>query len=95
MRSKDCRHYSRRELIEVIYELEHRNEKLERKLSKTRKKLNTRSVRLENAGSLAEVAAVISGLFEAADETAQLYLQSVGASSTEDEKSIDILKEGA
>ena len=34
MRSKDCRHYSRRELIEIIYELERREEKLERKLEK-------------------------------------------------------------
>ena len=71
MRSRDCRHYSRRELIEVIYELERRTEKLERRLNKAKRKLNARSLQMENAGSLAEVAAVISGIFEAADETAQ------------------------
>ena len=74
MRSKDCRHYSRRELIEIIYELERREERLERKLEKTREKLRERTVRMERAGSLAEVAAVLSGLFEAADETAARYL---------------------
>ena len=74
MRSRDCRHYTRRELVEIIYELERREEKLERKLEKTRAKLKTRTERMEQAGSLAEVAAVISGLFEAADETAALYL---------------------
>ena len=74
MRSKDCRHYTRRELIEIIYELERREEKLERKLEKTRARLKERSVRMEKAGSLAEVAAVLTGLFEAADETAALYL---------------------
>ena len=58
MRSRDCRHYSRRELIESIYELE-------------------RSVRMEQAGSMAEVAAVIAGLFDAADETAAMYLSGV------------------
>ena len=77
MRSRDCRHYSRRELIEIIYELEHREERLERKLEKARKKLNDRSVRMEQAGSLAEVAAVIAGLFDAADETAAMYLSGV------------------
>ena len=77
MRSKDCRHYSRRELIEIIYELERREERLERKLEKARKKLNDRSVRMEQAGSLAEVAAVIAGLFDAADETAAMYLSGV------------------
>ena len=62
MRSRDCRHYSRRELIEVIYELERRTEKLERRLNKAKRKLSARSLQMENAGSLAEVAAAISGL---------------------------------
>ena len=77
MRSKDCRHYSRRELIEIIYELERREVRLERKLEKTREKLKDRSVRMEQAGSMAEVAAVIAGLFDAADETAAMYLSGV------------------
>lgn len=77
MRSRDCRHYSRRELIEIIYELERRETRLERKLEKTREKLKERSVHMEQAGSLAEVAAVITGLFDAADETAAMYLSNV------------------
>ena len=79
MRSRDCRHYSRRELIEIIYELERREERLERKLEKAREKLKERSIHMEQAGSLAEVAAVIAGLFEAADETAAMYLSEVRA----------------
>ena len=77
MRSRDCRHYSRRELIEIIYELERREVRLERKLEKTREKLKDRSVRMEQSGSMAEVAAVIAGLFDAADETAAMYLSGV------------------
>ena len=77
MRSRDCRHYSRRELIEIIYELERREVRLERKLEKTREKLKDRSVRMEQAGSMAEVAAVIAGLFDAADETAAMYLSGI------------------
>ncbi len=79
MRSRDCRHYSRRELIEIIYELERREEKLEKRLERTRARLKDRTVRMERAGSLAEVAAVIAGLFEAADETAAMYLAGVKA----------------
>ena len=77
MRSRDCRHYSRRELIEIIYELERREERLERKLEKAREKLKERSIRMEQAGSLAEVAAIITGLFDAADETAAMYLSGI------------------
>lgn len=79
MRSKDCRHYSRRELIEIIYELERREERLERKLEKAKAKLKVRSERMAQAGTLAEVTAVIAGLFEAADETAAMYLSGVRA----------------
>ena len=79
MRSRDCRHYSRRELIEIIYELERREEKLERKLEKARTRLKDRTMRMAQAGSLAEASAVIAGLFEAADETAALYLSGVRA----------------
>ncbi len=81
MRSRDCRHYSRRELIEIIYELERREVRLERKLEKTREKLKDRSVRMEQAGSMAEVAAVIAGLFDAADEAAAMYLSGVRSQS--------------
>ena len=95
MRSRDCRHYSRRELIEVIYELERRTEKLERRLNKAKRKLNARSLQMENAGSLAEVAAVISGLFEAADETAQLYLMGIHAQPLAQTTDLDSLEEGA
>ena len=77
MRSRDCRHYSRRELIEIIYELERREVRLERKLEKTREKLKDRSVRMEQAGSRAEGAAVIAGLFDAAEEQAAMYLSGV------------------
>ena len=44
MRSKDCRHYSRRELIEIIYELEKREDRLRRKLKKAQAQLLDRSV---------------------------------------------------
>ena len=83
MRSKDCRHYSRRELIEIIYELERREERLERKLEKAKAKLKERSERMAQAGTLAEVTAMIAGLFEAADETAALYLTGVKTQAEE------------
>ena len=83
MRSRDCRHYSRRELIEIIYELERREEKLEKRLDKAKARLRDRTVRMERAGSLAEVAAVITDLFAAADEPASLYLSGVRAQAEE------------
>ena len=66
-------------MIEIIYELERREEKLEKRLERARARLKDRTVRMERAGSLAEVAAVIAGLFEAADETAAMYLAGVKA----------------
>ena len=66
-------------MIEIIYELERREEKLEKRLERARARLKDRTMRMERAGSLAEVAAVIAGLFEAADETAAMYLAGVKA----------------
>jgi len=82
-------------LIEVIYELEKRMEKLERRLSKAKRKLNERSICMQNVGSLAEAAAMISGLFQAADETAQLYLKTVRAQTQEACGIMGSLEEGA
>ena len=59
MRSKDCRHYSRRELIEIIYELEQREARLERKLEKAKEEMKAGDVLVKPQGKKRDTAMVM------------------------------------
>jgi hypothetical protein len=52
-------------------------EALQRELKETKARLAQREIDIENAGSLAEAALRLSGIFEAADQAAALYLDNV------------------
>ena len=54
-----------------------RNEELEAELKKAKTELRNRAITIENAGSLAEAALQINGVFEAADRAAKQYLRNV------------------
>lgn len=69
----ELRKLRRDELIEIIYELKQENIKLKAE----NEKLRSISIRVENAGSLAEVAGQVSGILSAAQKTADLYLEAL------------------
>lgn len=77
MTDKDLRRMSRRELLELLlYQMEE-NERLRNQLNKANKKLKSRSIIIEEAGSIAEAALKLNGVFEAAQEAASQYLENI------------------
>ena len=77
MKQPDLRSLSRSELLEILIQ---QGEELEALRSQNRQlllQLQDRSLKLKEAGSIAEAALKISGVFEAAQEAADQYLQSV------------------
>lgn len=74
---RDLKKLSRTELLEMLLVQTRRVEELEKKLAEAERALENRKIDMENAGSLAEVAAKMSGLFDAAQETADLYLENI------------------
>ncbi|MBQ7277970.1 MAG: hypothetical protein IJR17_02030 [Clostridia bacterium] len=82
---RDCRKYSRTDLIEIIYELKRREMQKDKLLHQANHRLQTFTLQAESAGSLMEAAARITGLFEAAQETARIYVDSIQQGNTQEE----------
>ena len=77
MTDKELRKLSRAEHLEMLIQQIERNEELEAELKKAKTELRNRAITIENAGSLAEAALQINGVFEAADRAAKQYLRNV------------------
>ena len=82
MNGREIRKFSRKELLELIIKQEKENEELRARLDACEQKLADRQIRIESAGTLAEAALALSGVFEAADEAARLYLENIKGQDT-------------
>lgn len=79
MTDKEWKHLSRAELIDIIYALQRQSEEKDAQLQTMQAALDDRTLRIEKAGSLAEAAISINGVFEAVQATAEQYLDSIRA----------------
>ena len=77
MTDKDLKRLRRDELLEMLIAQSKRTEQLERELEEARAALQSRDIFLEEAGSIAEAALRINGVFEAAQAAAQQYLDNI------------------
>ena len=69
---------SRQDLMEMLIESERHVQQLEKELEETRKQLEDRKIQIEKAGSIAEAALKLNGIFEAAQAAADQYLENLG-----------------
>lgn len=81
MTDKELKHLSRMELIDIIYTLQKQNEQAQALLQKTQAKLEERTLKINEAGSIAEAAVKLNGVFESAQAAADQYLESVQAAN--------------
>ena len=77
MTDKELRHFNRSELLQMLITQGEENRRLKEELEETKKKLNERQLVMDNAGSIAEASLQLSGIFEAAEQAAKQYLESV------------------
>lgn len=77
MTEKELRRLSRRELLEMLITRTMENERLTEELQQARKELSDRKLIQERAGSMAEAALQLNGVFEAADRAAKQYLENI------------------
>lgn len=75
MTEKELHRLSRRELLEMLIARTMENERLKEELQQARKELSGRQLIQERAGSMAEAALRLNGVFEAADRAAWQYLE--------------------
>lgn len=77
MTDKELKKLSRVQLLELLLEQTRRADDLEQQLQNAREQLRSRSIQVEEAGSLAEAALELNGVFSAAQQAADQYLQNV------------------
>lgn len=74
---RELKKLSRADLLELLLEESRENEQLRAQLDEAEQKLASREITLQNAGSIAEAALRLNGVFEAAEQAAQQYLENV------------------
>ena len=78
MTDKELRRLSRGELLEMLIRLTSENEELKRSLDEAQKQLQDRTLLIGEAGSIAEAALKLNGIFDAAENSAKQYLENTG-----------------
>lgn len=73
MNEKELRKLSRKDLLEILLSQTERIETLEKELTKAKKDLANKKIQIEESGTLAEASLKISGLFEKADESIEIF----------------------
>lgn len=77
MDDKKLRKISKKELLEILLSQAKRIEELELELKKTKDKLESKKVAINEVGSIAEASLKLNGIFEVAQLTADQYLMNV------------------
>ena len=77
MDNRELKKIGRKELLEILLSQAKRIEELENELSKTKRKLESKKILIDECGNIADATTKLSKIFETAQETAELYLFNV------------------
>lgn len=77
MTDKDLKRLRRDELLEILIAQSKKMDQMQAELDAARAALDSREILLQEAGSIAEAALRINGVFEAAEAAAQQYLENI------------------
>ncbi len=77
MTDKELKKLSRAKLLEMLIAQSKEVDSLKAQLKEANEKLEDRQIRIENSGSIAEAALQLNGLFEAAQNAAEQYLENI------------------
>lgn len=77
MTNKELKRLSRKSLLEMLIAEMEQNEALRKELEQAKAELSDRRIVFERAGSLAEAALQLNGVFEAADNAVRQYVENI------------------
>lgn len=92
MERRQLRRMRKFELLELLLEQEQEIQLLQAENASLKEKLDIQQIKIEKAGSIAEAALSLSGVFEAAQEAADLYMKLL-KNSTEASSSVETEQE--
>ncbi|MBO5725781.1 MAG: hypothetical protein J6S00_01810 [Clostridia bacterium] len=79
MNGKELKKLSRRELVEIIYQLKKNEQEMQEKMDAMQQEIEAKRIKLSAAGSIADAATSITELFATAQNSADIYLQEITA----------------
>ena len=77
MTERELRRLSRTDLLELLVAQRRENEQLRVILDQTQAQLADRTIKIDNAGSIAEASLQLSGIFSAAQDSCQYYMDNI------------------
>ena len=86
MISKELKKLSRRELVDIIYQLKKNEQEKQTEIAALEEALQEKRIRVSVAGSIAEAATDITQLFSTAQRTADLYLHEIASMKEDTQK---------
>lgn len=92
MTDKELRKLKRIELLELLTGMSEENEALRLERDTLQQQLQERRLHLKEAGSIAEAAFQLSGIFEAAQAAADIYLENIKQMNGEAAQKTALLK---
>ena len=90
MTGRELRKLRRSELLEMLIESERKNEALREENEALKQRITAREIKIGQAGSIAEAALQLSGIFEAAQDAAARYLENIRTKSKAQEDELAI-----
>lgn len=92
MNENELRKLKRVDLLELLISQGRENEELRHKLAEAEQKLADRQIKTDEAGSIAEAALKLNGVFEAAQAAADQYLENIKRLGGEENENTDVEK---
>ena len=86
MISKELKRLSRRELVDIIYQLKKNEQEMQEEIESLKTELQDKRIRISTAGSIADAAMSVTNVFSAAQMTADLYLREISCMREDTEK---------
>lgn len=84
---------NRRELLELLLQARQENERLQQEMEQLRAESGEQALQVEEIGSIAEASLKLSGVFEAAQRAADLYLENVRLTCQEQSDTAERLRQ--
>ena len=86
MISNELKRLSRRELVDIIYQLKKNEQEMQEEIESLKNELEDKRIRISIAGSIADAAISVTHLFSTAQMTADLYLREISYMKENTEK---------
>lgn len=86
MTDRELRKLSRKDLLKLLVSVSRERDALQAELETVKAALQNRQIRIKQAGSIAEAALQLSGVFDAAQTAAEQYLENIRQRSANIEK---------